>query len=339
MAFTQKELAEKFNVSQGTVSRALNGCPGVREDLRRNIIRAATSAEVARGRSAAARGPERWGRPGPETNVICVMAFDEHDDAGFNGRIIRGICAQGRELGLEVLIVTQEGEDVPLIARRRQVDGIVRVLGDLQVLGGRTACPVPWVSVLYDVPGIDAVTVSNYQGAFAVGRHVAEQGHRRVAFIGPETELARERLAGLRAAVEAAGGAVPSELVYLKRFVASEGPTLELIERIFDGRPHKDLPFTALVAYNDYMAALAMRWLGERGWRIPRDLSIAGFDGVLPAELRGPDVTTAAIPLEELGAQAVRLLLWRLRNPDVAPWRVVLDTEFRLGETVAPPAR
>jgi LacI family transcriptional regulator len=273
----------------------------------------------------------------PRTDVICAIVFDEDDSSGFGGRILRGMNAEGEALGSEIVMVTHCHSRLPLIASRRQVDGVIRMLGDIEVAKGVSASPVPWVSVLYDVPGIDLVTVDNAAGAREVGRYVCARGHRRLAFIGPDTDLARERLAGLREAAGEAGGEVPDELVRIRPFAADETPTRELLDELLNGK--RPLPFTALVGYNDFMADVALQVARESGLQVPGDLSIAGFDGVLPSRRHEQRViTTAAIPLEELGAAAVRLLTWRLSSPDAPRRKVILETELVEGETVEQPA-
>jgi LacI family transcriptional regulator len=106
------------------------------------------------------------------------------------------------------------------------------------------------------------------------------------------------------------------------------------IERLVDnGKP----PFTALVAYNDYMAEYAMTELHVRGIQVPQDISIAGFDGVLPSRLHEhAQITTSATPLKELGAASVQRLQQRIKAPHEPRKKIVLPTTFEEGETTAP---
>jgi len=233
----------------------------------------------------------------------------------------------------EIVMVTRCRKELPLIVSRQQVDGAIRLLGDLEVASGVHRLLVPWVSILYDVPDVDLVTVDNFGGAREVGRHLCKLGHRRIAFIGPDTDLCRERLAGLRAAADEAGAEVPDEWVRIEPYSVDVGPTRDILDELIDGRT--SLPFTALVGYNDFMADTALHYAREKcGFRVPGDLSIAGFDGVLPSRLHEQAViTTAAVPLEDLGASAVRLLQWRLKSPDAPRRTVTLETKLVDGET------
>jgi LacI family transcriptional regulator len=336
MGATQRELADRLNVSQVTVSRALRDDKGVSPALRKRILAEASRRGYSIDASNYAARQMRQRALGgvQKTNVICAIVFDEDDSSGFGGRILRGMNREGTEKGLEVVMMTHFRGDLPLIVSRGQVDGMIRLLGDLDLAKGNTTAPVPWVSVFYDVPDVDLVTVDNFGGARQVGRFLCARGHRRIAYIGPATDIAHERLAGLRAAAAEGGAAVPDELVRMERFAADEQPTRELVAGLVPLLERGD--FTALVGYNDFMADVALIELREHGLDIPRDVSIAGFDGVAPSRMQEQmSLATAAIPLEEVGAAAVRLLQWRLESPDAPRRRIVLETEFREGATVA----
>lgn len=375
MATTQKALAEQLSVSQVTVSRALRGEKGVAEPLRQRIIRAAErggySIDASNYEARMMRHQALGTRPA--ANVICAIVYDEDDSSGFGGRILRGMNAEGEAIGSEIVMVTHCRDRLPLVVTRKQVDGAIRMMGDVEFERGIARPPVPWVSLFYDVPDVDVVTVDNFAGARSVGRLLCAKGHRRIAYVGPTTDLSVERLAGVRAAAAEAGAEVPDELVRLEKFVASEGPTRQLLKAMIadcdpgpgsrlhsaespggrtcgepmgngsaQPRPPREpgldggrLPFTALVAYNDYMAEIALQVLDRKGLRVPADVSVAGFDGILSSSFHeSRRITSSAIPLEEVGAAAVRLLSWRLQSPRALRRRVVIETTLVEGDTI-----
>lgn len=339
MVVTQKELAEMLGVSQMTVSRALRNHPHVDEKVRALVLETASRCGYSLEANHAAEMLRRRARGEPATNhVICAMMHlpqDSNDDESFQGRLLKGISQRSREINWEVVIPITTRLAIPLIVARKQVDGVIRVLSQEQADSGNTALPVPWVSALFDVPGVDVVTVDNRGGARSVGQYLTELGHRQIAFIGPDSAIARERLEGLRQALRAVGGDLPDERVCLKPYAGNENTTTELVDRLLEqtafSRSRKS--FTVLAAYNDYMAVAAMRRLVAKGIRVPEDLSLAGFDGATPRGFRGTQVTTATMPLERMGLEATRLLEHRLANPETAPQRLVLETELRPGQT------
>jgi LacI family transcriptional regulator, galactose operon repressor len=73
--------------------------------------------------------------------------------------------------------------------------------------------------------------------------------------------------------------------------------------------------------------------------RVPRDVSIVGFDDIPEASLVTPSLTTVRQPLQEMGATAVRLLRRLMDEPETTPRRTELATELIVRESTAPPPR
>jgi len=267
------------------------------------------------------------------TNVICaIIRKIPGEYTGFHQRLLDGVCDGAAQFGSEVIVAPRMEEEYPRVVRRKQVDGVVHLLSDSVLQDGIPDCPVPWVSILFEVSGADVVTVNNRAAMRDLGRHLARLGHRRFAFIGPDTALGRQRLAGLRQAAAEFGGTLPDDCaVFCSHTVAFEqGGVMAagLAERAA-ALPSHDR-FTALAAYNDIMAAAAIRGLTEKGLRVPQDVSVVGFDGTMP---HNPPLTTVAMPLEELGVEAARLIAWRLEHPDAPRRKRVLRTTLVEGLT------
>lgn len=342
MVMTQKKLAALLKISQMTVSRALANHPHVDEKLRARILKVAGKRGYTREANHAAEVMRRRARGELQSNsILCAMINipqDSNDDQSFPGRLLKGVCMAAKDLDLEVVLPVCSQGDIPLVVARKQVDGVVRLPSQDDMDENRLACPLPWVSLFFDVKHVDVVTIDNVAGSRTVGRHLAGLGHRRVAFIGPESAIARERLAGLRSALTEVGTEIPDDLVYLHRWAGGEESTKALLEELLTAHPlvpgAARQPFTALVAYNDYMAVAAIRHLHAEGIRIPDDLSVAGFDGAVPRGFRDCRVTTALVPLETIGSEAVRLLSERLKNPKRPRQRLVLGAELSQGQTV-----
>jgi DNA-binding LacI/PurR family transcriptional regulator len=95
---------------------------------------------------------------------------------------------------------------------------------------------------------------------------------------------------------------------------------------------------TALLAQNDLAAIGAMRAFQKAGIRVPEDVSVVGFDGTELCEYLAPQLSSVEIPLREIGAQAVKVLLDRLRQPSGKAETLVLPTRFQARESSAPPS-
>lgn len=192
--------------------------------------------------------------------------------------------------------------------RRNHVDGLIFVTnhpddGSLaKAIGNRER-----IAILdEDVEGADVPKVfcDNFGGAYAAARHLVEAGHRRIAFLGGPRGMmsTRERLAGCRKALQEAG---PEAVIAAETFGAYS---------VEQGRVAADELLgnlggaTAVLAASDGMAVGFMEILGERGMRVPDDLSIITFDDVEPVHLFNPPLTAIHQPVEEMGRRGVEIV-------------------------------
>lgn len=346
MAISQHELAAKLGISQVTVCRALRGDACVKSELRQSVIAAAHR----HGYPVAARF--RKNRTALQ-HVVCSIVDVEPNNGpvDFHVRVLSGIQQGVREAGAELVNLSDapaswaqteaQLREWPRIVARRQVDGVVHLFGGDETQRPHYACPVPHVSIFCPVDDhSDAVTMDNTGGAHAIGAHLGVLGHRRVAFIGPATPLADDRLHGLRMGLKAHGSAIPDELVSQKAHIGTPGQAAQLLQDLLPPNV-RDLAairarFTAIAVYNDVMAAGVINELTRRGLRVPEDISVTGFDNVRPPDYEGPNLTTAEVPLEALGLEAARLLYSRIDHPSGLRRTVTLDVTLVKGESACP---
>jgi LacI family transcriptional regulator len=343
MAVSQRSLAEELNLSQVTVCRVLRGMPGVGEDVRRRVLSAARKS----GYPVAARF--RKNRAALQHVVCSIIPVQPGRDASdFHVRLFSGIEQGVREAGAELVNLSDppanwaqteaQLREWPRIVARRQVDGVIHQFGGDETQKPNYTCPVPHVSIFCPVDeNSDTVTVDNIGGARAVGAHLGALGHRRVAYIGPTTPLADDRLHGLRMGLKAQSGAIPDELVVQAAHAGTLRDAADLLQRLLppDVRDPAALRarFTAIAVYNDWMAIGVITELTRLGLRVPADISVTGFDNVPQYGYSGPALTTAAMPLEALGLEAARLLYSRIDQRSGPRRTVVLDAALVKGET------
>jgi LacI family transcriptional regulator len=152
---------------------------------------------------------------------------------------------------------------------------------------------------------LDTVQPDNVGGAAAVGRWLAAHGHRDIAVVAgpPALSTIQDRLEGLRAGLNAYGLSLRDDLVRHVDFTRDGGyrATCDLL----DSRR----PFTAIFALNDTMAIGGLIACRDRAVPVPDDVSIIGFDDIPFAVDVTPSLTTVRIPMEQMGADAVRLAL------------------------------
>jgi LacI family transcriptional regulator len=151
----------------------------------------------------------------------------------------------------------------------------------------------------------DTVLPGNAEGAAQAVQHLWGLGHRRIGIVSGPPELAtvRDRLDGARHALASFGAALPPERVVEADFTREGGRVAALT--LFRRAPG----LTGVLALNDVMASGVLAALRELGRSVPGDVSVVGFDDVPQAADLHPALTTVRLPLEEIGAQAMRLVV------------------------------
>lgn len=186
--------------------------------------------------------------------------------------------------------------------------------------------------------GIHSLDVDNEGAACEMVRYLIVQGHRRIAHItGSMTQIdAQLRLAGYRRALSEAGITPDESLVRPGWFTIDTGR--QCMADLLD-RPGP--PPTAVFCANDATAYGAMETLAARGLRVPEDISVAGFDDLMLAQMTTPHLTTVHQPFQEMARRAVELLLHQIQpgedDAPAPPDTEFFDAELTIRASVAPP--
>jgi DNA-binding LacI/PurR family transcriptional regulator len=300
-----KDVARAANVSHSTVSRALRNSPLVNPETRARIHRIAGEAGYtvsAVGRSLVTR----------HTNTIGVVVTTIADP--FAGEVVSGI----EEFALThdySVILTACGADPERELRavhalqERRVDGILVMASRIGALylPLLSKMKVPIVLINSHHPGefIHSVRIDNVAGARVATKHLTDLGHRRVAYIGDKFgfQADLERLTGYRETLEETGLGFEPDLVAYGDGTPEGGlNAMRTLLRLLE-------PPTAVFCYNDRHAIGAMRAVRQHGLRVPRDVSIAGFDDLFLSSYTDPPLTTIRQPKREMGLLAGEILL------------------------------
>lgn len=301
-----KDVARQAGVSVSTVSRVVNGSARVAPDKREAVLK--VMAELGYRPNSLARA-----LVSRRSNCIGLMVgelgspFFAQMMAGVDEVVVEG----GRHLMMTSGYNDPEREEVALdMLQQRQCDALIlhaKGLSD-ERLQAVAAGPVPVVFINRLVPGFEArsIFLDNQQGAYLATRHLLGRGHRRVAFICSSLRHVadgEERLAGYRQALEEFG------IVFDDRLVTWAFPNEDGGNEAMGVLLARNLGCSAVMAYNDVMAAGAIGLLLDSGFEVPHDLSVVGFDDVVITQYLRPRLTTVHYPIHEMGRTAARLAL------------------------------
>jgi LacI family transcriptional regulator len=179
----------------------------------------------------------------------------------------------------------------------------------------------PYVLIARQVPEHDAdyVGIDNVRGGKLLGEHLATEGYERVAFLGGPRSTARaDRQRGLRAGLKRHG--VPLDPALSVQSSADRAGGIAAVESLLALGPPPD----AVACYSDVVAFGVISGLRAAGMEPGRDVAVGSFDDIPEASLHHPALTSVAGYPDRVGAEASRLLLERMRSPELAPRRVLL---------------
>ena len=301
---TMRDVAEATGVSQSTVSRVLTGAATavpIAPDTRERVIEAAK-------RLGYRPNPLARGLRGARTMLLGVIVREITDP--FFAGAIEAVSIEASERGYNVVLGHAHGHAEEAIAlwgvlEARHCDAIV-LLGDMRdqprLIEDLQSARIPIVALWQgsrsaDIPSVD---VDNRAGMLAVLRHLAELGHRRIAFIGGR------RLGDIRDREDA-----------FREFMADhpEDASVEYTSNDLEGGADaigrlldQPLPPTAVAASTDVLALGALHRAYTRGLRVPDDLSVTGFDDIPFAAAAIPALTTVRMPVREMVATGLRMV-------------------------------
>lgn len=288
-----------------------------------------------------ASGPE-VGRP--RIGVLSAGLGDKYATA-----VLSGITAGAHARGVDVVTFTggllethgrhhADGNAVYELAAAGDLVGLVVLSGSLVNLVGAERLgtfaarfsDMPIVSVAVPLPGAASVLVDGDRGIRSALEHLMEiHGRHRVAFVqGPRSnDEAARRFQVYEEVFADFAIKVDRELVVEGAFTAESGAAA--IETLVD---HRKARFDAIVFANDVMAIAALDALESRGIRVPRDVSVIGFDDIEEASWSSPTLTTVRQPLQRQGRVAVEMLLDRVSGRPTSA-RAILPTQVVVRES------
>jgi LacI family transcriptional regulator len=196
-------------------------------------------------------------------------------------------------------------------------------------------CPyVRIASISLDEP-LNMVVTNDHRGAYEAALHLADLGHKRVAFIsGPASfRSSHERKRGFVMGLEARGLRLPATMVAEGAYTFESGWHAA---KLLLSRPQ---PPTAIFVGNDEMAAGAYRAAREAQVEIPKDLSIVGYDDSSIASKIWPPLSSVRLPIRAMGRIAAEKLLARAgRGPKKGPVEVEVMPSLVIRQSSGPPS-
>jgi LacI family transcriptional regulator len=324
---SQQDVARRARVSFMTVSRVVNGHPSVRPATRARVLEAIRELGYYPSAAARALNSSRSRNVGvvfPRRDYLLVAPFCVELCVEVESRLRR----RGYHLFLGSMAEERASGDLYTLFKEGKVDGMIVFAPprDDPGIAQLAAEGLPFV-VVHGRSGrteFSWVDSDNSQGTALLLEYLFGLGHRRVGFVtGDLAELnSQDRLRRYRRELRARGIPVEEELVQEGDWTLESGQAG--LERLMSLRR----PPTAICFSNDQMAIGALRAAHDLGIRVPRDLSIAGYDDIQYASFTTPALTTVRQHIGTVGDRVAELLLEQMEGGRREPRRIVLAPEL-----------
>jgi DNA-binding LacI/PurR family transcriptional regulator len=304
---TLQQIAKMTGVSVSTASRALAGHPAISDETRELVLQAARDSHYdVKKRTRLDQNHI--------TVVMAVPAIASHMAEPFQLRLLGGIGSAMRERHIDFSISHRVPRDDQQLAELMNAypDGGFIFLGQSQYHAGlnrfarQGRAIAVWGAEMADQAYCSVGTDNEFGGQRATS-HLLRLGRRRIAFLGmcPLLEI-EQRLAGYKAALASHNVPFDPALIHKSKLVYESG--FEAVSDLLD----RGVDFDGIVATSDMLAIGAMRALGERGIRVPQDVSIVGYDDIDVASYSSPTLTTIRQDVNRAGHQLVTKVLRQL---------------------------
>ena len=331
---TIKEIARALNISKSTVSRALGDKHDVNPGTRKKVLAYARKHDYHPDFMASSLRSKRT-----RTIGVIVPAYN----IPFYSIAICGIQDYAMRQGYNVMVChSNERYEVEkaninaLLAA--DVEGIIiSVARDTELNEHihklkKKGIPLVMFNRVIEDFRVAKVVVDDYYGAADMVRYLVRTGCNRIAHIaGPSNLLlSSNRKQGYLDALSEAGIKPRADWIVEGDFTIQSG------SRCMEKLLHDLKSIDAVFAVCDAAAFGAIKVIKQSGFRIPGDISVAGFTNEPMAELIEPSLTTVAQPIYEIGETASLLLFSQLQNPDLPPEFCVLDTRLVVRDSTRP---
>jgi len=326
---TIKEVSELAQVSQSTVSRALNGHPTVKEANKIKVFAAIEKLGYKPNAFAQALASSR-------SNSIGMLVGSL--DGPFYGPLMHTAEDTVRQKNIHLIVTSgQESKDKEVDSIRflqsKQVDGLIihsDKLSDDELIKIAQETTSTIILNRY-IPELSkkCICIDNELGGYLATKHLIEYGHTKIGCItGQLSKIdSRDRLQGYRNALSEFNITYDANLIVEGRF-DHEG-NHEAVRRLLD----RDSDITAIFCQNDNIALAAYDICSERKVAVGKDISIVGFDNDTYSQHIRPKLTTVNFPVREMGIEAAKGLLALLNNTDY-PLKNKLTPELIIRDSV-----
>lgn len=318
---TIKDVAKLAGVSISTASYALNGSNKVSEITRKKVFKAAKELNYT---------PNKLAKNLKQTKSKLITLIVNEVFGPFYNQLIKGIQDTIYILGYDLIVFIESGYDrvksVDFLKNNDNIEGVIieaplltdENIKEIKKLG------IPLVLLDRKMEDTPSILINNDKGIFDAVEHLVKLGHKNIGFInGPKDSYDNLcRFDSFKKALKY------FDLDFNKDFILNGDFTEEYgyyaMKEFLENS--SNIP-TAFISSNDEMLIGAIQALKEKNIKIPKDISLIGFDDIKELKYISPKITTIRRPIFELGSYAAHTLL-NLSDGKMVPPNILLEVKL-----------
>lgn len=324
-----KDIAKLAQVGVSTVSRVLNNHPDVKESTRERILRIIKESNYIPNNSARILKQHNTKNIG----ILVKGVFNP-----FFSQMINNMGKIINEKGYTMIVrqndynIYQDVETLLAFIKEKRLQGAICLGGNFIDITDDSFKEINVPVVLTSVNAVSkmgkayysSIGIDNIKGAYDATTYLVNKGHKKIALVLGDADdmgISLWRLKGYKIAIDEKEIQFDDDLIIIGGYSSkgSYNETKKLLEK------RKDV--TAIFALSDIMAMGAAKAVFNSGMKIPRDISIVGFDGIDGSEYYNPSITTVKQPQKLMATTSINLLI-SLINEEIENKHILLDTQM-----------
>ena len=319
---TMQDIATKLNISRMTVSKAFKGSNDISSETCDKIFKVAKELNYDYKTLS-------------HSNVLVLAnsMFLELDEQ-FYTKVYKKLIQEStnKNISLTMNAITKDMEkklQIPSVIENNIIDGLI-ILGELskEYLENliRINLPMIFIDFYNNSFEYDSIITNNYLYSYEITSHLILNGHKKIGFVGniKSTSSVQDRYLGYYKAL------LENDIILDNKQIIPDRDSQGLLKSF-------NLPdnlATAYVCNNDYTAYNLIEYLEKKGYNVPDDISIVGFDDVLDVEAKSCSLTTVRVNIDDMVQLGIRRIIQNIAKKDMVHKTYVVNSTIVLRDTV-----
>ena len=316
---TMSDIAKDMGVSTVTVSKAITGKDGVSKEVRDKILARAREIGYIYSKAPKEEAQKRY-----NVGIIVGENFIDDKDTFYikmYQKVMLELTEQNHFSMFEIIKrEAQDQNNPPMLLSGHKIDGLI-VLGQMkkEYMEMMRSFHIPMMLLdFYDETYLeDSVISDGIYGSCILTKYLIAKGHTKIGYIGNlrSTSSIMDRYIGYYKAM------LQSQLPIKKEWILEDR---DKNGRYIEIQFPSDMP-TAFVCNCDEVAFNVIKELKKKGYKVPADISVVGFDNFIYSYLSSPKITSFGVDLDNMVQNAVRIIINKINDPEFSVGRVVVS--------------